>query len=253
MVSVTQRIKEIKQPHNGYINPKKMITTQMGDGKTLRDIGDECVYPSIVGMAVDYLTRWKYSGKIVAAFHVSLLGARCAGKMDECMDYLNNIKDLSDKSIENACRAVNFDVYFRAGKAPSKESSEIYVDHETCENIRIMVNRGMTFFEKYGPITSFMFGFGGGGYTKVVDSGDGDFLTRDTLWDFKVSVNPPTSKNTLQLMMYYIMGKHSSQSCFETINNIGIFNPRLNRVYTLDVRTVDKTVIEQIEKDVICY
>lgn len=250
MVSVTQRIKQIKQPYGGYISPKQMTMIQMEDGKTL---GNECIHSSIVGMVVDYLTRWKYSGDIEDAFQISLLGAKIANKMDECMVYLNNIKDLSDKSIESACRAVNFDVYYRAGIPPSKESSEIYVDFETCENIRIMVSRGMTFFETYGPITKSGFTFEGGGYTETVCAGDGDFLTGDTLWDFKISGRPPTSKHTLQLMVYYIMGKHSNQGCFNAINNIGIFNPRLNRVYTLDVGTINKTVIEQIEKDVICY
>ena len=45
-----------------------------------------------------------------------------------------------------------------------------------------------------------------GGYTNIVSSGDGDYLTEDTLWDFKVSKEEPKSKYTLQLLMYYIMG-----------------------------------------------
>lgn len=198
------------------------------------------------------LTRWRYSGDIYDAFKFPLSIASNVEKEDECKAYVDNIKDLSDKSIENACRAVIFEKYNNI-KIPSKESSEIHVDFETCENIRIMVSRGMTFFETYGPITKSRFTFEGGGYTETVDSGYGNFLTDDTLWDFKVSKKPPKKEHILKLMMYYIMGKHSNQNCFKKINKIGIFNPRLNCVYTLDVGTIDKTVIEQIEKDVICY
>ena len=40
-----------------------------------------------------------------------------------------------------------------------------------------------------------------GGYSSVIVSGDADFITKDTLWDFKVSKNSPTSKQTLQLLI----------------------------------------------------
>lgn len=68
------------------------------------------------------------------------------------------------------------------------------------------MNRGIKFFDQYGPITLDGFVFVGG-YTDIVSSGDGDFLTKDTLWDFKVSKDKPKSAHTLQLLMYYIMGK----------------------------------------------
>ena len=91
------------------------------------------------------------------------------------------------------------------------------------------------------------------GYTDVVDAGDGDFLTKDTLWDIKVSKSKPSSNNTLQLLMYYIMGKHSKKPEFAKIKKIGIFNPKLNTVYLLDVKDIPKTIIKTVEKDVICY
>jgi len=92
-----------------------------------------------------------------------------------------------------------------------------------------------------------------GGYTATVISGDGDFLTSDTLWDFKVSINKPTSKHTLQLLMYWIMGQHSGQECFKNISKIGIFNPRLNAVYLFDMSKIDPNIIKIIEDEVICY
>lgn len=52
-----------------------------------------------------------------------------------------------------------------------------------------MIERALKFFERYGPKILDGFTFEGG-YTYIVSSGDGDFITEDTLWDFKVSKLP---------------------------------------------------------------
>ena len=49
-----------------------------------------------------------------------------------------------------------------------------------------MVERSLKFVEEYGPIILEGFTFEGG-YTDIVQAGDGDFITEDTLWDFKVT------------------------------------------------------------------
>lgn len=154
----------------------------------------------------------------------------------------------------------------------AKNYKETNPDRKTVENIRIMVNRSLAFFNKYGPVTKDGFTFepvdgresdyqrmcetkkgSWGGYTSTVETGDGDFLTRDTLWDFKVTVSEPTSKHTLQLLMYWIMGQHSKQEVFKTITKIGIFNPRLNKVYLFAVNNLPKEIIEVVETEIICY
>ena len=53
--------------------------------------------------------------------------------------------------------------------------------------------------------------------------------------------------------MYYIMGQHSKKEEFKKIKKIGIFNPRLNKVYLLEINKISKDVINQIENDIICY
>ena len=52
--------------------------------------------------------------------------------------------------------------------------------------LRLWLKRSLAFWKEYGPITQDGFTFEGG-YTDIVSSGDGDYLTEDTLWDFKVS------------------------------------------------------------------
>ena len=55
-VSVTNRISQVKQPTGGYLNPKDMDRIQLNSDNTLNE--EENISPSLVGIAVDYLTRY---------------------------------------------------------------------------------------------------------------------------------------------------------------------------------------------------
>ena len=123
-------------------------------------------------------------------------------------------------------------------------------DDNTIGNIEIMVKRAIQFFKEYGPVVEEGFTFQGG-YTSTVNAGDGDFITADTLWDFKVSIAEPKKEHTLQLLMYYLMGQHSIHKNLHTITHLGIFNPRLNKVYRLNISDIPSEVIKAVEKDVI--
>ncbi|TFD75453.1 hypothetical protein E3T54_12050 [Cryobacterium sp. Sr8] len=117
-----------------------------------------------------------------------------------------------------------------------------------------MVERAVAFFTGHGPITEDGFmPVNRQSMTELVNSGDGDFLTADTLWDFKVSVNPPTNKNTLQLLMYFLMGQRSGQEQYGSLTHLGIFNPRLNTVYRLAYADVPGNVVSAVSHDVIGY
>ena len=246
--SVTQRIPLVSQPRGGFLDPKRLEITQL---KSLNFLfSEENLVPSVVGLAVDYLTRFMLSKDKEKAFSISLLGATLSGKLDEAKGLLNGITCLDKNSIANTCRLACFDEPYRSGAA--YRPLPVMPDFKTIANIEEMVRRSIRFFKKYGPVTMDGFTFEGG-YTETVSAGDGDFLTGDTLWDFKVSNKEPTKEHTLQLLMYFIMGKRSNNPCFEGMNKIGIFNPRLNKVYRFEMSQIDQNVIETIEKNVICY
>jgi len=40
---------------------------------------------------------------------------------------------------------------------------------------------------------------------------------------------------------------------FQSIETIGVFNPRLNMAWVLDVKSIPDSVIETVERDVIGY
>jgi hypothetical protein len=250
MTTVTRKIKEIKQPRGGYLNPKEFKIETMNDEIALYPI--ENIGPGLVGLAVDYLTRFMIGSPVDEAFDISFRGAMKIDEGGYASQLLREITGLDNKSITNACKLTGYDVWYRARGMGYIPVQEIFPDLKTVSNIRIMVNRSQSFMKKYGPVVKFGFTFQGG-YTKIITGGDGDFMTEDTLWDFKVSSKSPTSKNTLQILMYYLMGTHSTHKEFQNITKLGFYNPRLNNVYTLDVSLISPIVMQYISSEIIGY
>ncbi|MCJ2002864.1 hypothetical protein [Pseudolactococcus carnosus] len=260
MVSVTQRISQIKQPRGGYIKPSQFNFFEYQDEFTLNE--NENIHATVIGLAVDYLTRFIMGANVSDAFKISLKGANIAEKnfkqnkaIQTATNLISNITSLDEKSIISCCKLVTYDVWYRNHIAALKAKGveETNPNPDTIQNIKILVERSLKFWNEYGPIIKDGFTFEPSGYTKSVNTGDGDYLTADTLWDFKVSKDKPSNRHTLQLLMYWIMGQHSGQDIFTNITKLGIFNPRLNKVYTIDMSSISKEAIEEIEREIICY
>lgn len=249
--SVSSRAKTVPQPHGGYLPLQSFTSRVMQDDFVLKE--GENVPAGIIGQTVDYMSRF-ISRPVTAkdAFLVSLLGTALAGRPQRGEELVAQINGLDDTSLCAACKLASYDSYARSSQAVPPTISEPEPNHSTLFNIRLMVTRMVRFFAEYGPVTADGFTMEGG-YTDIVSCGDGDFLTRDTLWDIKTSKNPPKPKDTLQVLMYYIMGKHSWNECFRTIQNVGIANPRLNQIWLLNAGMIPAAVIQQVEKDVIGY
>lgn len=117
MVSVTQRIKEIKQPYGGYLRPSTMDKVQLVNKEELYP--DENIHPTKVGLVVDYLSRFMSNGNSVEdAFRISIKGldvlkmyttqfkrfsVRYGNLIEQADEVLLNIKGLDDESIIAAC------------------------------------------------------------------------------------------------------------------------------------------------------
>lgn len=250
MVSVTQRIKQIKQPYGGYLPPKLFSVDELTDGKELS--GEENIHASLVGLCVDYLTRFMNGAPLEEAFKISLYGAFMIEESELASTLLSQITGLDDTSIISACQLAGFDVVYRAGRLGYKPVEEIVPDAATILNIRMMVERSLTFFEEYGPIVKDGFTFEGG-YTDTITTGDGDYLTADTLWDFKVSKTKPNKDQTLQLLVYYLMGIQSVHPEFQSIEKLGLYNPRQNKVFLLNLADISDEILETVKKEVIQY
>ena len=106
--SVTQRIKQVKQPRGGYINPREMETIELGEGADSLN-PDENVHASLVGLAVDYLTRFELGSPAEEAFHISLLGAKLI-KETTYSEVLNKKLKVMDLTAITLCMEENIPI-----------------------------------------------------------------------------------------------------------------------------------------------
>ena len=288
MPSVTQVVKRVQQPKGGFLSLSAFSVQKLSDDKALSDMSLENVKPHIIGRAVDCLVRYMLTEDVDAAFEVSEKGyyvfvSQCIERdiknglsfveLDKKYAFISDdevvrredianktdiislkraIFDLDNKSITAACRAVAYDDYTRGSDSGFIPASAICPNQLTIDNIKIMVERCVTYLEQHGEIIETGFDFEGG-YSEFIDSGDGDILTTDTLYDIKVRINPPDEKQTLQVLMYWIMGQHSGMEMYRNNRYIAILNPRRGEVYTIDALSIDSGVIRTVEKEIIRY
>lgn len=240
MYSVTQRIKAIKQPRSGYLPIKQFTRKELEDSYKLNP--QENIHPAIVGLTVDYLSRLEMGETPREAFDISLMGAQVLGKFVPKLPI-----DLSDESIRIAVELSSYDVAVRATPLAYRPTDQ--PDAPTIENIRILTNRVINYY-KDEPLVWSGFTFEGG-YTDTVVAGDGDWLTKDTMWDLKVLRSEPNANHTLQLLMYWLMGIESIHKIYKDMKYLAILNPRKNISYKIKVSDIDPSIIEDVKRDVL--
>ncbi|WP_297282245.1 hypothetical protein [uncultured Anaerococcus sp.] len=250
-MTVTQRASSIKQPRGGYVKRREFDETSLGIGEDELN-ENENIHGSLIGISVDYLTRYMLTHDLRGSFAISLLGASNVKDTVTAERLLKSIKGLDDTSILNALKLAGFDAAYRSGASSYVPVSMINPDAASIKNIRIMVERTMSFFEEYGPVTSYGFSFPGA-YTKTIINGDGDYLTENTLWDLKALKNNFAKKHTMQLLIYWRMGLRSDCVRFKKIKYLGIFNPRKNIAYRYNLEDLDSETIDIIDEDIIGY
>lgn len=256
MSNVKKRVKEVNQPYGGYLKVSEFQKISLNDEVTLKE--EENINSGLVGTVVDYMTRFLNGTPANKSFEISIRGAAIIGKKDLAIKMLSNIVGLDSKSIINACKLVGFDVLYRTGENKNyKKVEEINPDKDTIFNIITMINRTNRFLNQYGPKVADGITFEGA-YTNVITAGDADFITEDTIWDIKTSINKINSKQTLQILTYYLMGcrtdyLNARYGFIKNITKLGIFNPRRNEVYIKNINEIDKSIIEKVKREVIGY
>ena len=231
-MAVTTRIRMVGQPPGGLLPLSLFDHVPLADRMGLHPRSMETVPPDLAGLYVDYMTRVAMGTPVRVAFHVPLLGARLVGQGEYAESLLSRVTDFSPASARAACLLLDFDA--------------------TYFNLTRMVARSRAFFDEYGPVVWDGFDFEGG-YTDRITSGSGDFLTADTLWDFKVSSYRPNPMYTLQLLVYWRMGLHSVHDEYRMVRRLGFFNPRRDEVWLLDVDRIDGRLVDWTDHELIGY
>lgn len=126
MYSVTQRIKNIKgtpnaQPRGGYLPPKQLQVEEYNDKCSLKTELEQ-IHASLVGLAIDYLTRFIFTKNAQKAFDISLKGAILIGESKYATKLIRGIEKewkkkqtITDKIIANALQLCAYDVVYRSG------------------------------------------------------------------------------------------------------------------------------------------
>ncbi|WP_400237020.1 hypothetical protein [Methanomethylophilus alvi] len=159
--------------------------------------------------------------------------------------------DFDDASVDNACKLAAY-ALTSGGAGRYAHPSRIRANDHTCENIRIMVRRTVGFFANMGPVTRIGFDMPGG-YGGRITEGYGNYLTGSTVWDMTTSTEPLPKDKVLQLLVRYVMCRHSDDPEIGSVTNMGLVNPRLNCAYIVSGSRIDPSVIEHVEKEIVGY
>lgn len=194
-MAVTTRIRMVDQPPCGLLSLSLFDHVPLADHMALHPRSMETVAPDLAGLYVDYMTRIAMGAPKRTAFRIPLLGARLVGQGEYAESLLSRMVDFAFPSARAACLLLDFDAASRRGPQYWRPRRMV-PDAATYFNLTRMVARSRVFLDEYGPVVWEGFDFEGG-YTDRITSGSGDFLTGDTLWDFKVSGYPPNHRYTI--------------------------------------------------------
>lgn len=240
---VTSFVKSFSQPRGGLLKASLLTTMDYNDGKELTENWN--IQPQIVGTVVDALTRFMLFGKARLAFQASIAGALVVKNKEHADSLISSLKGLDDESITAGCNLVTYDVVVRAGVKYFVPARQLKPSADTMSDIRTMVTRAVTFFRHSSVIESGM--FFAGAYYGAIKAGDADYLLPDGIWDMKVIKSNPTKDDTMQLLVYTILGENSIRYADFDFRRIGIFNPRKNKAYYFDLKKLPAGVKETIQ------
>ena len=240
MVSLTRRIDQIKQPYGGFISKYFYNIRMFDDGEQDRLPTGRSTQAQLKGLIVDYLVRVLLGESPENAFRVSIMGADMVSESIFAKKNLSLIADnpTDDESITAAYHLVRYDVVVRRGAQFYQSKSRTNLTPEDFVEIRTMILRTVNFFNDQNQDILDMGITFEGGYNNYVSSADADFISQNTLWDLKTSSSDPTSKDSLQLLGYYLLGLRSKNDLFKQVDTLGIYNPRLNISYTIQLSEI---------------
>lgn len=250
--SVTSFVTKCKQTYKGVIPVSSFIKQSFENN--LYPIEEENCHASIIGLVVDYLTRYLLTKSFEESFNISLMGLEIFMKSPNRKRSPINIKSgkqflkldpLSEDSIKFALNLAQFDVFLRR-RDPFFDYSpkKIMPNYQTISNIKNMVTFTYSIMNDYKNIRvgcTFE-----GGYTPIIATGDCDFICDDILIDLKVSKSKPSAKDTLQLFIYHLLNEESFNNI--KIKKLMIINPRLGLTYTKDISEISLEVTNVVKE-----
>lgn len=258
MLGVKEMVKRLSRRCGEYVRLRDFDVYQHDDGiseKELFPYDDISIEPSRMGELVECLTRFMLSGDKNKAFCEAMAGAKYAFELGfpevykDARKLLNGIRGLGDASIENANALLTFKSWFfkpplGALYGTTAAMFDKAILSQAAENVRIFVKRSVEFFREHGPVVGAPVIVEAGAIRGIID-----FLTADAIFDMKLYKGRILDDAAMQVLLYWIMGKHSGNELFRGITKLGLFNPRTNRGYILPLSRVRFSVIAELEEE----
>ncbi len=248
MASLIKQIRTSIQPHGGYI-PISAFSYKQHSGNTIT-LCCKNTDENIIRLAVEYLLKIHISentDKNYLMIETALRDVPCKNRSELIKKFYEGITSQNPTTAtEYAIKLAYIEAYCKFGTLPKNSNPDI----EALKDVSAMSERCRSFFGSSINICGFDFE---GGYSECITSGNGGYLSSDTLWNVTVS-DSVTCFDTLLVLVQYIMGLHSYNSRFlKKIKRLGIYNPRLDAEYTLNISDVAEKVIEDVSKNIIGY
>jgi hypothetical protein len=288
MKSVTDKIKHIEQPENGYLSLDLFTERICGDttpivcsikplyvGKIIDDVIHEIIrsdYSKIFRSEINgYKTRldWfstcfstgtkrskqKQAHQIIEEDlkkHVEIEYMLSKLKLYAFDNDIKNMLNFTYGIVQYSIWEDDFGyISSRATVDDSRPKGLSLEDEEKLEIINMRTLKWLQDSYKKRIVPDFK--FYPDGYSDFVKYGVGDFVCDNTLFDIKCIKEKPTIENTLQILMYYCMGLHSNNRLYKDIDRIGIYSPVTNIEWTIAVKDIPKESIDTIFRDILCY
>lgn len=282
-VTVTNKIKTIK--NNFFLisdfTTEKLITNDLNEIKNMyNNSNDARKYSSSIGLIIDYLTRFYWTNNIEYSFDITIRGFKdivekyklknknyVKEKLESIKKSFERNKEFNQHSIQASYQIVRFDAAYRAGYF-----NENWVNKNKINDLDLMpsylvintLNALKRLIDFIGTLkqVKFYLTFQNDkdknldldfGYSFFIKSGDGDFCDGDTLYDIKCSKNIPTENDTLQLIIYFILAKHSEQQIYDNLKFIALVNPILNTIWKYDVSKFNNQLYKELEKNLLGF
>ena len=231
------------QPAGGYLSPKRLKAERMGGDDIPRK--DENIDSVFTERAVRHLFELATGKCVRDTFSGTMDGAALVYEEAEAARLRAGVSGLDDASIANVCQLCVYD------GNPHRTRGKIVEPNETTRsNIREMAERSLAFAEARGGTAAVGFAFGSGPDGMAADLGT--FIAGDAMWILDTAATAPGKKDTLRLLVHYLLGRSSSPE-FAGVRRIGIYNPRLDTAYSIDVAEIPRKALKSVDHDYVGY
>lgn len=276
MSSVSQIVRDTEQPVFGILPLRYFEKKELKQDNYKLSV-DETISAMHVGLIIDYCTKYSLGVPLQEIVYIEMAGYAEHLRMDAnkffhseseqstlqvymddvekeiCIsNFMANVKkaETFEDFVKSMYYVIQYgDLMRNSGPYAYYRSSTVFdtvLSENDIKNILICYIRTHGWISKFDKVTP-MYRFKPYGYNNTVTAGEGDFCTKNTLWDLKVSDGEPTTKDTLQLLIYYIMAKCSGNRLYAHVDSVGIYNPKMDATWICNMNKVDRSIVNSVQ------